>query len=97
MLKDCRTNPNACHLKQLGCYNNSFSGNWKNCNDLFTYNFKALCKNYEEGGVFQYDLTTTSGVPSWACTDPITCAAAPNATYNYYIVDIKASCDEEEE
>lgn len=99
MLKDCRANPNACHLKQLGCYN-STSGNWKTCNDLFTYNFKAVCKNFEAGGVFQYDLTSSERTPYWACTD---CPVLPggqnedDGTADYYTIDIQSSCNEGDE
>ena len=100
MLKDCRANPISCHLNQLGCYtqntSSEFPGDWKTCNDLFTFNFKAVCKNFEEGGVFTYAITPREGLPYWACTDPTSCIAAPNGTTDYLTVDIQAICDEED-
>ncbi len=99
MLKDCRENQAACHLQKLGCYTNPFSGNWKTCSNLFTFNFKSVCKNEDnENSKFQYDITSVDGdTLDWICAGIEGCSLNEDAIYKYYTVDIKATCQEEDE
>ncbi len=99
MLKDCRANPGGCHLKKIECFNSS-SGDWKNCSDLFTFNFKSVCKNEDgEGSKFQYNITPVDGAAlDWVCKGiGEDCTPTFAGTYKYQTVDIQATCQEEDE
>ncbi len=83
MLKDCRNNPN-CHLKTLPNCKVDFGGNTqdlRSCDDLFTFNFKNLCKKYtpENDSVhFNYKAYLSSAQPNAWISNTTECGSRPN-------------------
>jgi len=104
LLKDCRSNPN-CHLQDSECSHvfapleSGRAQEWKNCRELFTFEFKNLCLNpNEEASHLDFELTDVdgpvyyfidyeSGIPE--CAEGL----IPN---EFYTLDIDARCTEEE-
>ncbi len=103
MLKDCRSNPQYCHLKDLGC-NYSFdvesNQGLKGCDDLFTFTFGNLCKGATSNnsvGQFQFNVKPSDIAPSvWLSVRPGQCLSEPIMLQDFYRLDIQANCTEED-
>lgn len=100
MLKDCRTNPDSCHLKNLNG-SNCFSGMPGNqdlisCDGLFTFNFQNLCKaTSSEDRTFKYDIQVSSYTPqAWLSYLAGACPASSITLQNFYLLDLQANCTE---
>ena len=98
LLKDCRSNPD-CQLSKFNSCNSSFSsGNatqdMKNCDELFTFNFKNLCKN-DATGKFEYTVRDTDG-PATCLLEPNgKCEVNPRPFPDFYSLEIDAQCTED--
>ena len=99
MLKDCRTNPQSCHLKNLGCFSGMpGTSDLTNCNELFTFNFQNICKaTNAQDRTFSYNIQVSSYTPEVALFDNSAANACPDKPVKldkFYLVDLQAICME---
>ena len=101
LAKDCRSNEN-CHLGALGCSHafdtSSGTQNLKTCNDLFTFNFKNLCKRNNSSDKFEYNLTSATGPTGQLIEIVAGDYSASNVTlHSFYTLNFNAQCTESTE
>ena len=99
MFKDCRANED-CHLHNasgLNCTPATFgtgSHDFKDCTDLFTFNFKNLCKA-DQTGVFEYKIMNSGNVPQVTLSSPTASGTSNFSLQDFYVLGIDAICTEE--
>jgi len=99
MFKDCRANED-CHLHDvsgLNCGSATFgtgSHNFKDCTDLFTFNFKNLCKA-DQSGAFEYKIVISPNTPQVMLSTPTAVGTDTFSLQDFYELNINAQCTEE--
>ena len=101
MLKDCRSNPHNCHLRELVCGTDStctlgISGNLHGVNDLFTFNFQNLCQGTNQNNnYFKYTIADRPNFePMGMSFHNVSGGPTISELSNMQTVSIEAKCTE---
>ena len=98
MFKDCRANAD-CHLHNtlgLNCSEAIFGTgphSLKDCNALFTFNFKNLCKD-EQHGAFNFKVLNSLSNPQVILSTPTAEGTTTVSLQDFYVLGIDANCED---